>query len=214
MTAEISDADAALLIFEAEPKLRRWTLYSAQGFALYSAANDALRERRDPSGDVAQLASLYREDAVMMTAVRIYSLFDRQAPISFQVVKRHLAKPTIQDLMVNHYVGHHSALGASLEAECRVAIKRFLEAYKGIDIDAFKRLHHFRNIGLAHIARDELTKSITYDELGSLVNLAVDLSQQLTALVHGRMTYDREGMREITHRVLHYWKDAIARGIE
>jgi hypothetical protein len=186
-------ADAALHVFQAEPKLLEWTKQTVYGFSLYSGANQSLRDRLCPEGDASQPADRYREPAALMTVSRLYALFDRSAGVSFQTVKGKLADPAVQQLLVNNYVGRASHSAGHLESECRDGIAKFLADYAGLNVPTLKRLYHFRNTGLAHVTLQEVKKSISYQEMEDMVRLAAKLAHSLTFAVRSHHTLlDRE----------------------
>jgi len=185
--------DAALHIFHAEPKLLEWTYQTVNSFALYAGANRSLKDRLCPKGEASQLADRYREPAALMTVSRLYALFDRSAGVSFQTVKGKLADPTVQQLLVNNYVGRSSYNAGYLESECRDSIAKFLADYTGLNVPTLRRLYHFRNIGLAHVTLQEVKKSISYQEMEDMVRLAAKLAHSLTLAARSHNTLlDRE----------------------
>jgi hypothetical protein len=74
-------------------------------------------------------------------------------------------------------------------------ISDFLEAYSRIDRGAHGRLTHFRNLGVAHLSVDQMSKSITLDELRKFVSAIVRLTTLLQQLCHTPTAF-REWMLE------------------
>jgi hypothetical protein len=195
----------------AEPKLLEWTYQAVKGFALYSGANQSLKERLCPTGDASQLADRYREPAALITATRLYALFDRSAEVSFQVVKQHMANPVVQDLLVSNYAHRGSFYPAHLERECRDCIAKFLSDYATLNVAAFKRLHHFRNLGLAHVTLQEVNRSITYQEMEDMVRLAASLAHNLSLASRSQSTLLQTEPDSETARIRDEWLACIKR---
>lgn len=203
-----------MAIIAAEPRLLKWTKQAAHSYALFAGANDALRDNLDPRADASQLAALYREDAALMTAVRVFALFDRSADVSFQTVKCGLSERNVCDLLIENYVGQNTHIWKPLAKECVDAIERYRTAYSRINISALRRLHHFRNLGLAHISWADASKLITFDELRQFVFLAAELAEHLTLACRALNDRVLDQIDGLADRQRVRWVAAIQREIE
>jgi hypothetical protein len=74
-------------------------------------------------------------------------------------------------------------------------IAAFLEAYSEIDWKVHGRLKHFRNLGIAHLTVEKMSKSITFDELREFVSIISRLTVIIQELCHTPTSF-RESMLE------------------
>lgn len=201
--------DPAILadeILRAEERLRTWTKFTVQGNALFHAANDALAQRIDPSGEFSGALSWYLQDHALMTVVRVYSLFDRGASVSLQKVNQHLKKPGVKEHLASLYGKRDYGIWTGDENDCARAIARFQKRYaEGFNIELHGRLHHFRNVGVAHVCLEDITKRITYDELDHLVMLAADLSAEVSMMCQGRNVHHHDFHDDLRTRIRDEW---------
>ncbi|MGQ4274487.1 hypothetical protein [Terrihabitans sp. B22-R8] len=202
--------EAADFIAVAEGKLRNWTRHAMQGWALFSSANGVLHNSIHPDGDVAQLASLYRNEAALMSAIRIHALFDRDADISFQVIKSLLRRGDVCLELIKRY--SVADLPIFNDNTCSENIIGYLSEYGRINFDAFGNLQHFRNGSLVHISSADVERFITYNELSDFIEIAAKLAGRLSMLIRGMNDDHLRLLDDVSKRTEGWWRDAIHLG--
>jgi hypothetical protein len=58
------------------------------------------------------------------------------------------------------------------------------------------RLVHLRNLGIAHLTPEEMTKSVTFDELRTMVEVIVRLTSNLQHLCQTQTAFRADAMNE------------------
>ncbi len=178
-----SDID---FVVSGTPRLAKVAVLAAMAYGLAAGANKALLEA-ETSGvdglavDTWQQAVLgYRHNCLMMTTIDINALFDG-APdaVSFQAVYSRMKNTAMRGAMIEKLFPTDS-LSRILDWPAPIrSLDAFFSTYQAIDWALLGRLKHFRNLGVAHLLEKQYFKSITYDELGTLVELALSLARNL-----------------------------------
>ena len=106
--------------------------------------NDLLLTRDDPEGDWRQAVSVLHRDALMMAALRVSILLDRDGRmLSFQSVHRLLKDPTVVAALLQALEDRHGA--DDLPPSRTDLIEEFRQIYAEIDWKMHGRLVHLRN---------------------------------------------------------------------
>ena len=142
--------------------------------------NDLLLIPDDPEGDWRKPYAVLHRDAVMMAVVRVSILLDRD-DVSFQAIHRLLKDPSVIAALLQALEDQH---GSDVYSPSRTElIEEFRQIYGEIDWKVHGRLVHLRNLGIAHLTPEEMTKSVTFDELRTMVEVRVRLTSNLTTPV-------------------------------
>ena len=80
-------------------------------------------------------------------------------------------------------------------------IETYLQTYREIDWNVHSRLVHFRNLGIAHLALDQLTKSVTLSELRTLVEVVTRLACTTQHLLQTDTTFHEDMVQECSDQV-------------
>jgi hypothetical protein len=164
-----------------------WSFGSADGL------NDLLLIPDDPEGDWRQPFAVLHRDAVMMTVVRVSILLDRD-DVSFQAIHRLLKEPSVIAALLQALEDRH---GSGVYSPSRTElIEEFRQIYGEIDWKVHGRLVHLRNLGIAHLTPEEMTKSVTFDELRTLVEVIVRLTSNLQHLCQTQTAFRADAMNE------------------
>jgi hypothetical protein len=174
---------AATYVQKVAPRLVKVASMTAITYGLLDGANRALVDPRNIDDDARQTAYGYHDAATLITVVRLVLLLDSdERMVSFQRVYHHLKRPEVVNQLV-HRACMRSPLAEVLadrvEGEVRASVKRFLETYAAIDWDAYSRLQHFRNRGIAHLTLQEIKKRVTFAEIRQLVRSVTILGECL-----------------------------------
>jgi hypothetical protein len=150
-------------------------------FGSADGLNDLLLTPDDPHGDWRQPVSVLHRDAFMMVALRVSMLLDRDDQmLSFQAVHRLLKDPSVVAALLQALEDRHGP--DVFEPSRSELIEEFRQIYGEIDWKVYGRLLHLRNLGIAHLTLEEMTKSITIAELRTLVEIVSRLSAILQHL--------------------------------
>lgn len=143
--------------------------------------NDLLSTPDDPHGDWRQAVSVLHRDALMMAALRVSILLDRNnRMLSFQSVHRLLKDPGVVAALLQALEDRH---GPDVLPPSRTdLIEEFRQVYSEIDWRMHGRLVHLRNRGIAHLTPEEMTKSVTFSELRTMVEIISRLTANLQHL--------------------------------
>lgn len=145
-------------------------------FGSADGLNDVLLVADDPYGEWRQPIAVLHRDTIMMAVVRVSILLDRD-DVSFQSIHRLLKDPNVVAALLEVLEDRH---GLDILPPSRTQlIEQFRQTYGEIDWKVHGRLVHLRNLGIAHLTPDEMTKSVTIAELRSLVQII----SRLTAIV-------------------------------
>jgi hypothetical protein len=161
--------------------------------------NDLLLLPDDPHGGWRQPIAVLHRDALMMAALRVSILLDRNDQmVSFQAVHRLLKDPNVVTGLLQTLEDRH---GLDVLSPSRTElIEEFRQTYQKIDWKAHGRLVHLRNRGIAHLTLEEMKKSITMSELRTLVEIVSRLTATLQHLCQSQMAFNAHMLEE--YRVL------------
>lgn len=148
-------------------------------FGAADGLNDLLLTSDDPHGDWRQPVSVLHRDGLMMAALRVSILLDRD-DLSFQAVHRLLKDPGVVAALLLALEDRHGP--DVYEPSLTETIEEFRKIYSEIDWKIHGRLVHLRNLGIAHLTPEDMTKSVTIDELRTMVEIVSRLAAILQRL--------------------------------
>jgi hypothetical protein len=153
----------------------------AFSFGSADGLNDLLLVQDDPHGDWRQPVAVLHRDGLMMAVLRVSILLDRDDQmLSFQSVNRLLKDPDVVAALLLALEGRR---GPDVFQPSRTAlIEEWRKIYSEIDWKVHGRLVHLRNLGIAHLTPEEMTKSVTMDETRALVGIVSRLMVTLQRL--------------------------------
>jgi hypothetical protein len=174
----------------AAPRLAKLAAMVTVSFGLGDGANRALKHvaqndsaPREQDDDCKQAVLGYQDGAIMMAVVRVALLLDSDPQcVSFQTVYHRLKRQEVQDVLIQRVFGEDESIEELLGTDPKSIIANFLSHYASIDWSVHGRLTHFRNLGVAHLSTEPLSKSIKYDELKLMANIISNLGDELVAL--------------------------------
>jgi len=177
-----------------------WSFGAAEGL------NDVLASRPDQQGEWRQPVSVLHRDALLMAALRVSVLLDADPKaVSFQTVYHSLKETAVQAALLQVL---DAKRGPDVLTPTRAdLIGTYLKTYGEIDWNMHGRLVHFRNLGIAHLTLDQLTKSVTFAELRTMVEVVTRLASTMQHLFqtdtafHDNMV---EGCSDQVKRVINY----------
>ena len=141
----------------------------------------------------------------MMAALRAALLLDRDdTKVSFQTIHSRLKSKTVQRSL-KELLGKKHGLNEIFPPSRDELIAGFLEAYSEIDWEVHGRLTHFRNLGIAHLTIEKMSKSIKFDELRDLVSIISRLTAAIQQLCHTQTAFREwmlEDYREIARKAM------------
>lgn len=173
-------------------------------FGTGDGLNDLLLLSDDPHGDWRKPLAVLHRDTLMMTALRVSILLDRDDQmVSFQGIHRLLKDP---DAVANLLQSLEDRHGTDVLPPSRIdLIEEFCHTYGTIDWKVHGRLVHFRNLGIAHLTPEEMKKSVTMSELRKLVGIVSSLTATLQHLCQSQTvfnTYLLEEYRDLAKQVI------------
>jgi len=119
----------------------------------------------------------------MMAVIRVALLLDNTPKkVSYQTVYHKLKREDVQAALIARVFRDDISIEEMFGRGPKQLIADYLELYSRIDWLVHARLKHFRNLGVAHLSQEPLTKSITYDELRNMATLVAKLGDALVAL--------------------------------
>ena len=131
-------------------------------------------------------------------------LLDRdEQMLSFQAVHRLLKEADVVAALLQ--VLEHQHGPDILEPSRAGLIEEFRTIYSEIDWSVHGRLVHLRNLGIAHLTLDEMTKSISFAELRTLVEIVCRLASNLQRLCDTQTAFRQDisdEYREMTRRTM------------
>lgn len=184
---ELSPEQAADEVTRLAPRLRDYTKHAALSLGSYLGANTAVREAHKLKQQFDPIANTYGGECVLITALRVYALFDADhSKVSFQRVHRHLKRPEVRMDLAQRAAGWGGGPSSEYQAtEISSRIDLFRETYSGIDWKAHGRLMRLRNIDIAHVTEQKVQDSITYAELQQFMGLACMMIGALSFITSG-----------------------------
>ncbi|MBT1512741.1 hypothetical protein KIP88_19765 [Bradyrhizobium sp. SRL28] len=150
----------------------------------------------DPASDWRKLVWVLHSDARLVAALGVSILLDRDdCKLSFQSVHRLLKDPSVVAALLQALedrVGPDVLLPPSRTD----LIDEFRQIYGEIDWKVHGRLVHLRNLDIAHLTPEEKTKSVTFDELRTMVEVIVRLTSNLQHLCQTQTAFRADAMNE------------------
>lgn len=167
------------------PRILKVTYRTIWSFGLHAGVNSVMLDTPNNQHFIRHIMEGYRSDAALMTVTRLFALLDSNKGndvVSYQAIYRRLKEPEVAEALVGRNLSIPDPIFPERqEKAARDAIAGFLAAYQDIDWKgAFRRLHHFRNFGVAHLLTGEVSKSITYDELETMVRLIARMAEEIS----------------------------------
>ena len=164
-------------------------------FGLADGLNEALKVDVERTADWQQAAAGFQDGTLMMAALRVALLLDRdETKVSFQTINVRLKSKPVQAALkqaLDKKYGFDEPFPPSRDE----LIASFFDLYSEINWAVHSRLTHFRNMGIAHLTVERMTKSITFDELREFVSIISRLASVLQQLCHTPTAF-RESMLE------------------
>jgi hypothetical protein len=186
--------DAEFILSHAERLVKVATMCIIS-FGLADGLNEALRLASDKTDDWQQAALGFQDGTLMMAALRAALLLDRDdTKVSFQTMHSRLKSKSVQSGLKELLSEKHGS-GDIFPPSRDELIADFLKIYSEIDWKVHGRLTHFRNLGIAHLTIEKMTKSITFNELRKLVSIISRLTSVVQQLCHTPTAF-REWMLE------------------
>jgi hypothetical protein len=164
-------------------------------FGAGDGLNDLLLLPGDPHGEWRQPIAVLHRDALMMAALRVSILLDRDDQmVSFQAVHRLFQDSNVVAGLLQTLEGRH---GSDVLPPSRTElIEEFRQTYEKIDWEVHGRLVHLRNRGIAHLTPEEMKKSVTMSELRTLVEIVSRLTAILQHLCQSQMAFNAHMLEE------------------
>ncbi|MFH0302835.1 hypothetical protein AAFX91_37875 [Bradyrhizobium sp. 31Argb] len=177
-------------IFRNAERLINVTAGCVISFGLAAGLADAADANpHDPGHDWSQALYGFHGDTILMAALRVSLLLDRdEKVVSFQAVHRRLKLYRVRKGLLRAVASRRGPdiFGPPSRADL---IREFFRTYAEIDWQVHGRLTHFRNRGIAHLTPQLLAKSITVDELQTLVALIGRLATTLQHLCQTKTAF-------------------------
>jgi hypothetical protein len=150
----------------------------------------------DPKSDWRGPLWVLQRDALLMAVLRVSILLDRDdRMLSFQSVHRLLKNPSVVAALLQALEDRHGP-DFVLPPSRTVLIEEFRRIYGEIDWKVHGRLVHLRNRGIAHLAPEDMTKSITLDELRTMVEIVSRLTTNLQHLCQTQTAFRPDMLNE------------------
>jgi hypothetical protein len=164
-------------------------------FGLADGLNEALKVDVERTADWQQAAAGFQDGTLMMAALRVALLLDRdETKVSFQTINVRLKSKPVQAAL-KQTLGKKYGFDEPFPPSRDELIASFFDLYSEINWAVHSRLTHFRNMGIAHLTVERMTKSITFDELREFVSIISRLASVLQQLCHTPTAF-RESMLE------------------
>jgi hypothetical protein len=148
--------------------------------------------RRD---DWHQAVAGFHRDTLLMAALRLAILLDADdRVVSFQAVYHRLKKTCVREGLLQALEVHHGS--DDIPPSRTEQIEGFQQTYKTIAWNAHGRLTHLRNRGIAHLTREKMLKSVTLDEIRTLVGIISELATTLRNLCQSQIAFHADLLDE------------------
>ena len=184
--------DAEFILNNAE-RLITVAIRCVFSFGSADGLNDLLLIPDDPQGDWRQAIAVLHRDAVMMAVVRVSILLDRD-DVSFQAIHRLLKDPGAVAALLQALEERYGS--DVLSPSRNELIEEFRQIYGEIDWKVHGRLVHLRNLGIAHLTPEEMTKSVTFAELRTMVEVIGRLTGNLQHLCQTQTAFRPDILNE------------------
>jgi len=171
-----------------------WSFGAAEGL------NDVLAWRFDQHGEWRQPVAVLHRDALLMAALNVSILLDADpTAVSFQTVYHALKEPAVQAALLQTLDANP---GADVFTPTRTdMIGTYLQTYTEVDWHVHGRLVHLRNLGIAHLTLDRLRRSITLDELRTMVAIVTQLASTMQQLLQTNTAFHENMVQECREQV-------------
>jgi hypothetical protein len=202
--------DAVAYVLRATPRLVTATNLTVISFSFLEGARKAFISAPDVTEDTREVADEYCIACEHMTAVRLHLLLDKdEKAVSFQTVYHRLKLPEVAEALAQ-LMGDDPFQPQHIEDDVRHSIKQFLCVYRAIDWDDLHgRLTHFRNLGIVHLSKTRPTKTITQDELRTLVGEVKALSESLAVFQSKERFIQEDEITDRSDRATRVWRAAL-----
>jgi hypothetical protein len=172
----------------------------AWSFGAADGLNDILASRSDVNDEWRQPISVLHRDALLMAALRVSILLDADPKtVSFQTVYHGLKDPSVQAALLQVL---DTKRGPDVFTPTRTElIGAYLQTYRKINWNVHGRLVHFRNLDIAHLTLDQLTKSVTFSELRTLVEVVSRLASTMQHLLQTDTAFHDDMIEECRDKV-------------
>lgn len=175
--------DANFILSHAERLVKVATM-CVISFGLADGLNEALKGSPNETDDWRQAAAGFQDGTLMMAALRAALLLDGDdRKVSFQTIHRRLKTRAVQEDLKQSLAETHGPDDVFPPSRDEL-MADFLETYSEIDWEVHGRLTHFRNLGIAHLTIERMSKSITFDELRQFVSIISRLTAVIQQLCH------------------------------
>jgi hypothetical protein len=173
--------DVAFILGNAE-RLIKVASTCVISFGLADGLREAVNASPDESDDWKQASAGFQGDNLMMTALRTALLLDRdETKLSLQAIYRGLKEPDVRAGLLRVLSERHGDDDLFVPARTGL-IDEFFQTYSEIDWQVHSRLTHFRNLGIAHLTPEKMSKSVTFGELRTMVEIIGRLAITLQRL--------------------------------
>jgi hypothetical protein len=198
-------SDDAAFILEHAERVVKVAAMCIISFGLADGLNEALKASPNETDDWKQAAAGFQDGTLMMAALRAVLLLDGDpAKVSFQTMYRRLKSTAVQQSLKATLADAHGPDDVFPPSRDEL-IADFLETYSEIDWKVHGRLTHLRNVGIAHLPVEKVTKSITLDELRTFVSIISRLTATIQQLCHTPTAFREwtlENYREIARKAM------------
>jgi hypothetical protein len=190
---DLEDNDIGFILGHAERLVKVATM-CVISFGLADGLNETLKASPNDSGDWQQAGAGFLDGTLMMAALRTALLLDRDdTKVSFQTMHSRLKSKAVQISLKQSLEEKHGP--DEFPPSRDELIASFLKAYSEIDWEVHGRLMHFRNLGIAHLTVEKMSKSVKFDELRKFVSIISRLTADVQHLCHTPTAF-REWMLE------------------
>jgi hypothetical protein len=191
----ITDRNVDFILKNAD-RLITVTFRCVVSFGLSDGLNERLlatpADRRD---DWHQAVVGFHRDTLLMATLRLAILLDaNERVVSFQAVYRRLKRPTVREGLLEALEDRHGS--DDIPPSRAGLIEEFQQTYNKIDWKVHGRLTHLRNRGIAHLTPEKMLKSVTLDEIRTMVAIISQLATTLRDLCHSQIAFHADLLEE------------------
>lgn len=183
-------------IFDNADRLITVTVRCVISFGLADGLNARLLATPgDGRDDWHQAVAGFHRDTLLMAALRAAILLDADdRVVSFQAVYHRMKRPDVQAGLLQALEERHGS--DDMPPSRADLIEEFRQTYNEIDWKAHGRLKHLRNLGIAHLTPEKMFKSITLEELRTLVAIISQLATTLRDLCQSQLAFHADMLDE------------------